>query len=153
MNVWTILPMGFPGGASGKEPTCQCGRHQRCGFHPLVGKISWRRAWQPTPICLPGESHGQRSLEGSSSWNPTVRHDRGNLAKRILPITWSLSTLTFPLKTLPFITLWPLTTHGQTINIPSPFCDLSFICSSLGLSTLLFLTSTHQLYQHFLNFS
>ena len=39
-----------------------------------------------------------------------------NLAKHILPITWSLSTLTFPLKTLPFITLWPLTTHGHTIN-------------------------------------
>ena len=32
------------------------------GFDPWVGKISWRRAWQPTPVFLPGESHGQRSL-------------------------------------------------------------------------------------------
>ena len=33
----------------------------------MVGKISWRRAWQPTPAFLPGETHGQRSLEGYSS--------------------------------------------------------------------------------------
>ena len=33
-----------------------------------VGKICWRRAWQPTPIFLPGESHGQRSLAGYSPW-------------------------------------------------------------------------------------
>ena len=32
------------------------------GFHTWVGKIPWRRAWQPTPVFLPGESHGQRSL-------------------------------------------------------------------------------------------
>ena len=106
INVWSVLPMGFPGGASGKECTYQCRRHKRCGFHPPVRKISWRRAWQPSPICLPGEFHGQRSQEGSGPWNPSVRHDRGNLAKHILPITWSLSTLTFfPLKTLPFVTL------------------------------------------------
>ena len=39
---------GFTGGTSGKEPTCQCGRHERQGFHPWVGKIPWMRAWQPT---------------------------------------------------------------------------------------------------------
>ena len=33
-----------------------------------VGKILWRRAWQPTPVFLPGESHGQRSLAGYSPW-------------------------------------------------------------------------------------
>ena len=33
-----------------------------------VGKIPWRREWQPTPVFLPGKSHGQRSLEGYSSW-------------------------------------------------------------------------------------
>ena len=37
----------------------QCGGH---GFYPLVKKFPWRRAWQPTPVFLPGESHGQRSL-------------------------------------------------------------------------------------------
>ena len=34
------------------------------GFDPWVRKISWRRAWQPTPVFLPGESSGQRSLAG-----------------------------------------------------------------------------------------
>ena len=53
---------GFPGGASGKEPTCQCRRYKRRQFDPWVGKIPWKGAWQPTPVFLPGESHGQRSL-------------------------------------------------------------------------------------------
>ena len=47
---------GFPGGACGKEPTCQCRRHKRLGLDPWVKKIPWRRAWQPTPVILPGES-------------------------------------------------------------------------------------------------
>ena len=49
-----------------KEPTCQCWRYKSCGFYPWIGKIPWRRAWQPTPVFLPGESHGQRSLVGYS---------------------------------------------------------------------------------------
>ena len=40
-----------------------CKRHR---FDPWVGKIPWRRAWQPTPVFLPGESHGQRNLAGCS---------------------------------------------------------------------------------------
>jgi len=45
----------------GKQSTCQC---RRCDFYPWVRKISWRRKWQPTPVFLPAESHGQRSLAG-----------------------------------------------------------------------------------------
>ena len=41
---------------------------QRHRLDPWVRKIPWRRKWQPTPVFLPGESHGQRSLEGYSSW-------------------------------------------------------------------------------------
>ena len=52
---------GFLGGSSGKELTCQ-NRHRRRRFDPWVGKIPWRRAWQPPPVFLLGESHGQRSL-------------------------------------------------------------------------------------------
>ena len=62
------LSMGFPGGARAKESTCQCKRHKRCGFDPWVRKIPWRRDWRPTPVFLPGEFHGQRSLVGYSSW-------------------------------------------------------------------------------------
>ena len=56
--------MAFPGGTIGKEPACQSRRHKRCGFNPWVRKIPWGRAWAPTPIFLPEESHGQRSLKG-----------------------------------------------------------------------------------------
>ena len=57
------------GGASGKEPACQCWRCQRQGFDPWVGKTPWRRAWQPTPVFLPGEFRGQRSMVGYSPWS------------------------------------------------------------------------------------
>ena len=43
---------------------------RRPGFNPWVGKIPWRRKWQPTLVLLPGEFHGQRSLAGYSSWDP-----------------------------------------------------------------------------------
>ena len=49
---------GFPGGSDGKESACSSGP----GFNPWVEKIPWRRKWQPSPVFLPGESHGQRSL-------------------------------------------------------------------------------------------
>ena len=65
---------GFPGDTSGKECPCQYRRRRRRkrrGFEPWVGKIPWRRAWQPTPVFLPGESHGQRSLAGCSSQGHT----------------------------------------------------------------------------------
>ena len=57
------------GWGSGKEPACRCRRHRRRRFSPWVRKIPWRRKWQPTPLFLPGESHGQRSLVGYSPWN------------------------------------------------------------------------------------
>ena len=50
---------GLPRWHSGKEYTCQYRRHKRCEFDPWVGTIPWRRAWQPTPLFMPGESHGQ----------------------------------------------------------------------------------------------
>ena len=59
------LLWGFTGGSEGKESASQC---RRLGFNPWVGKIRCRRKWQPTPGFLPGESHGQRSLEGYSPW-------------------------------------------------------------------------------------
>ena len=46
-----------------------CQQCRRCQFHLWVGKIPWRRKWQPTPIFLPGKSHGQRSLAGYSPWD------------------------------------------------------------------------------------
>ena len=59
--------MCFLGGTSGKEPACPYKRHKRHGFDLWVRKIPCRRAWQPTPIFLPGESEGQGSLAGHSA--------------------------------------------------------------------------------------
>ena len=40
----------------------------RCRFDPWARKSPWRRKWLPTPVFLPGESHGQRTLAGYSPW-------------------------------------------------------------------------------------
>ena len=61
---------------SGSESACRC-RSPR--LDPWVGKIAWRRKWQPTPVFLPGKSCGQRSLVVCSSWgHKRVGHDLGS---------------------------------------------------------------------------
>ena len=67
-------PMGFPGGTRVKEPAYKYRRHKSREFNPRARKIPWRRTWQPTPVFLPGESHGQRSLAGSIG-SQRVRHN------------------------------------------------------------------------------
>ena len=56
--------MSFPVGSGGEESACNAGDTPR--FDPWVWKITWRREWLPTPVFLPGESHGQRCLVGYS---------------------------------------------------------------------------------------
>ena len=58
---------GFPGGSSGKEPACQCRRCKTLRFSPWVRKIPWWRAWQPTPVFLPGESPWTEEAGGIQS--------------------------------------------------------------------------------------
>ena len=53
-------------GTSGEETACQCRRCKRPRYNPWIRKILWGRAWKPTPVFSPGESHGQRSLVGYS---------------------------------------------------------------------------------------
>ena len=67
---------------------CQCRTHKRCGFYPWAGKIPWRRKWQPTPVFLPGESHGWRSLVG---YSPRVAKSRTRLSN----FTFSSSKIGF----------------------------------------------------------
>ena len=59
-DIWSS-----PGGSAGKESAYQC---RSLGFYPWVGKIPWRRKWQPTPVSLPGKFHGQRTLVGHILW-------------------------------------------------------------------------------------
>ena len=81
----TIL--GFPGGSEGKgfvswAPLVAqmvkriCLQRGRPGFHPWVGKMPWRRAWQPTQVFLPGESSWTEEPGGLQSMgSQRVRHD------------------------------------------------------------------------------
>ena len=75
-----VQDRGFPGGTSGKELVCQCRRCKRSEFGPWVGKIPWRRAWQPTPAFLPGdspwteESGGLQSTGSQSRIRPKQQH-------------------------------------------------------------------------------
>ena len=59
---------GLTSWLSGKEPACQYKKHKKRRMDPWVGKTLWRRKWQPTPVCLPGKFHGQRSLVGYSPY-------------------------------------------------------------------------------------
>ena len=62
----------LPWWLSGKGSTCQC---RRCRFNPWLRQIPWRWKWQPTPVFLPGKSHGQRSLVVYSPWGcKRVKH-------------------------------------------------------------------------------
>ena len=56
---------GLPRWLSSKASACQC---RRPGFDPWVRKFPWKREWQPNPVSLPGEFHGERSLESYSPW-------------------------------------------------------------------------------------
>ena len=64
-DIWCL---GLPEWCNHKEPASQYRRHKRRGLDPWVGKIPWRRELQPTPVFLPGEFHGPRSLVGCSPW-------------------------------------------------------------------------------------
>ena len=65
----------------GKELVCQYRGYKRHRLDPWAKKIPWRRSWQPTPVFLPGESLGQRSLAGYSPWGcKRVGHNWSDLA-------------------------------------------------------------------------
>ena len=77
-NYW-----GLPGGTDGKKLACQCRRHKRLEFNPWVGKIPWRRAWQPTPVVLPRESPWTEEPGGLQSMGlQRVKHNWSDLAHK-----------------------------------------------------------------------
>ena len=76
---------------------------QEMRFDPWVGKILWRRQWQPTPVFLPGKSHGQRRLVGYSPWDHNILYIYNSAIRKR--------------KILPFVTTWmKLEYHGKWNN-------------------------------------
>ena len=107
--------LGGWGGASGKEPPCQFRRHKTRAFDPRVRKIPWRRAWQPTPVFLPG----QRILAGYSPWG----HKESDLTETTkLACMWNLSS---PSRDGPPWKHWVLTTGPPGETFPVKCCFLS----------------------------
>ena len=92
----------------------QCGR---AGFNPWVGKIPWRRKWQPTPVLLPGESHGGRSLIGYSPWGRKDWDTTERLHFTSLHLT-TLRTLLSVMRNHVFCMAW-LLLNKQKVCLPS----------------------------------
>ena len=79
-NIWKFMVLvllkscleNFEHWLSGKESTCS---RRRCRFDPWVGKIPWRRKWQPTPVFLPGKSHGRGVCQATVHGVVRVNHN------------------------------------------------------------------------------
>ena len=69
-----VSSWGFSSGSAVKNPSAMQ-ETQICGFDPWVRKIPWRKKWQPFPVFLPEETHGQRSLVGYSLWGHKESHE------------------------------------------------------------------------------
>ena len=83
MKMSKHIKWGFSGSSVIQNPPANAGG---CGFNSWVRMILWRRKWQPTPVFLPGKSHGQRTLVGYVPWahkepdtteQLTLQQDRG----------------------------------------------------------------------------
>ena len=88
-----ITKLGFPGGTNDKESVCQCRSCKRREFNLWVWKILWRRKWQPTPVFLPGESHGQRSLWVTKSQTQLSMHAIKSNIKSVTTRQWNIQTV------------------------------------------------------------
>ena len=74
--------LGFPGGSVIKT---LCLQFRRLGFNPWVRKMPWRRKWQPSPVFLPGESHGWRSWWARVQWDCRRVHRTERLTLLLFP--------------------------------------------------------------------
>ena len=99
---------GLPWWLSVKEFACQC---RRQGFHPWSWKIPWTMKCQPTPVFLPGKSHGQRSLAGYSLWGYKE---------------WDMTATTA--KTITWITLFMVCCLGNRKNKVHVYTEISQSC-------------------------
>ena len=90
-----MMFQGFPGGLDGKEYACNAG-----DMSSIPGNIPWRREWLPTPVFLPGEFHGQRSLTATipgvaESNTAEPLHFTSHTPLKSLPMAKSVSNIYF----------------------------------------------------------
>ena len=106
---------GLPRWLSVEKSICLCRRHRICRFDTWVRNIPWRREWHPTPVFLPGESHGQRSQAGYSPW--------GNKELKWLSHSAHTSQLTYSIALVPVV---ECIKSGMCIHISTPFFPLDY---------------------------
>ena len=75
-----MLGLSFPAGAVVKNLPASVGDSRDTILIPVLGKIPWKRQWQPTPVFLPREFHGQGSLAGYSPWG----HKESNMTEQLM---------------------------------------------------------------------
>ena len=86
----------------------------RLGFNPWVGKIPWRRKWHPTPVLLPGKSHGQRILVGCSPWGRKESDTTSDF-----PFTFHFHALEKEMATHSSVLAWRIPGVGEPGGLPS----------------------------------
>ena len=135
----SVYPWVFPGGASGKDSTCQRRRHKRRGFDPWVGKIPWSRKWQSTPVFLPGKFHGQRNLVRYSPWGckrtDTARHTHSVHLLQLHP-NWS-QFRSFPL-------VWWHAKFIKPVALSLTHFSFFFFFNNYGFCYFIFKSQTRQ---------
>ena len=92
-KIFFYFELGASPVAQWQRICLQCRSRRWRGFDPWVRKIPWRRAWQPNPVFLPAESHGQRSLAGYSPWGQeesdmTEAAELARVHKQNIPQRW-----------------------------------------------------------------
>ena len=109
-------PRGTSRWLSGKACACQCRRHR---FHPWVRKILWRRKWQPTPVFLPGESHGQKSMVG---YSPRGHKELMYAYMCVLDETWSWKGIGNVWKNMYVLFIWECRTVTWDLAGTEDYC-------------------------------
>ena len=107
---------------------------RRPGFNPWVGNILWRREWLPTPVFLPGESHGQRSLAGYSPWG----RKELDMTERLTYITSSRSIHIVPSGRISFLFKLNIF-HRMCTTTSSSFSHLSADTGIVSMAWLLWI--------------
>ena len=107
---------GFPGGLDGRVPL-QCRRPR---LDPSVWKIPWKIKWLPTPVLLPGESYGQRSLAGYSPQSHRVRHEWSDLPCWTPNWCWKIAWCEIAWCPFPHIGLLPRCFRGHPVFSSGP---------------------------------
>ena len=111
-RIWGFswFTLGFPGGSDSKESACNAGVR---GLIPESGRSPGEGQWQPSPVFLPGESHGQRSLAGYSPWVTKSRAWLSDLTFTFYLLYWLLVVVDLQIFHVAFSTMVTFTPLGK----------------------------------------